>query len=233
MKFNYTYLAEIIKEHYKDCTILDYGCGEGQIIKLCRNEGIEIYGVDNYQTEEFKETVQGLGYLGNVVKEIKNSVIDFQDDTFDLIINNMVFEHVEDLESVLSEINRVLKDDGTLLCLFPTKEVMIEGHIRMPFIHWFKKGSKMKFCFALLLAAKPYKWVKTTLQSLENMTYYRPKKEIIKLFKKHFDISFAEDDYIIKRLAANNIKLLFEFLMPVYRVIFRRLAFTIIEAKKI
>ena len=47
--------------------------------------------------------------------EKEDGRLDFPDASFDLVVNNMVFEHVEDLDAVLAEIQRVLKPGGRIL----------------------------------------------------------------------------------------------------------------------
>ena len=64
----------------------------------------------------------------SVFFKIESGVIPFDDSTFDCIVNNQVFEHVEDIDAVLSEVRRVLKPGGILLSLFPSEDVIREGH---------------------------------------------------------------------------------------------------------
>ncbi len=46
-------------------------------------------------------------------------------------------EHVDDLNFTLSELARVFKPSGKVLTLFPSAEVIREGHCGIPFAHWF------------------------------------------------------------------------------------------------
>src|ERR1019366_9228148 len=61
----------------------------------------------------------------------------FADCYFDLVVNNQVLEHVDDLDGVLREIHRVVKPGGQVLSIFPSRDVFREGHIGIPFAHWF------------------------------------------------------------------------------------------------
>lgn len=139
MHVNYEYVLNFIKTNSKAHTkSLDYGCGRAEIVAAGRQEGLEINGVEVfYKGSNARQEVEKLGFLDSIVKEIKDNRIDFPDAYFDLIVNNQVLEHVEDLDLVLHEINRVLLPGGKLLCIFPSKEVWRENHCGIPLLHWF------------------------------------------------------------------------------------------------
>src|SRR5207249_10832544 len=52
--------------------ILDFGCGEGQVVEQARSLGLEFYGADVfYEGEEDRKKVAASGLLGTVVREIR------------------------------------------------------------------------------------------------------------------------------------------------------------------
>jgi SAM-dependent methyltransferase len=55
----------------------------------------------------------------------------FDDSSFDCVIAMAILEHVHDLESVLSEVNRVLEPGGRLLALVPTNGSVAVGLFKM------------------------------------------------------------------------------------------------------
>ena len=133
--------------------ILDYGCGAGESgggragrglwrcsARMCstaaRRHGPKPSGPDDWVPS---------------IHEMREGRLPFADGSFDLVINNQVMEHVEDLDAVLSEIHRVLKPGGALLSVFPSRDVFREGHIGIPFAHWFSKGSRLRFYYAWAL----------------------------------------------------------------------------------
>jgi ubiquinone/menaquinone biosynthesis C-methylase UbiE len=67
-------------------------------------------------------------------------LIPFEDNTFDVIYANQVFEHVKFFHSMISECSRVLKPKGILLANFPLATYPIEAHIKIPFAHWLPPG---------------------------------------------------------------------------------------------
>jgi len=214
MRSNYRYLLGWIQRTTRDMPrlrILDYGCGSGEVVSAGRSLGLEIWGVDVfYQGSTSRNDVDRQGLLGDVIREIRNGMVDFSDGYFDLVVSNQVFEHVEDLDDVMQEISRVMADNAMMLCLFPSRDVMREGHIGIPFVHWFSKGSRLRYAYALVLRSIGFgynkggksrrKWVADQLGWLDRYTHYRQKREISRSISKYFDVSGFEDDYIRFRL---------------------------------
>jgi SAM-dependent methyltransferase len=104
--------------------LLDFGCGAGELVHAYRAAGVDADGADVH-----------LDAPGPHLFFIRDSDyrLPFADCTFDVVVSNMVFEHVRDIDSVLLEINRVLKPGGASLHLFPPSGRPIEGHVFVPF----------------------------------------------------------------------------------------------------
>lgn len=115
--------------------VLDYGCGRGELVGLMRSRGLDAFGCDRYY--------EGNDWSGDVplplrpyVLKMPTDRIPFEDASFDCVISNQVLEHVPDLESVAAELQRVMKPGGVALHLFPGKDVWLEAHVKLPFVHW-------------------------------------------------------------------------------------------------
>ncbi len=106
-------------------TVLDFGCGAGQIVRLLRNRSIDARGCDSFYGGGAYEIPPD---LKRTILPMQDGKVPFPDQTFDLVINNQVMEHVEDIDAAISEIARVLKPHGRVLSLFPDKRVWREGH---------------------------------------------------------------------------------------------------------
>lgn len=254
LHINYLYLlhwAKMTTASKPDAKVLDYGCGSGKVVAAARQLGLDVYGADIYYdaSTAYKDEVKKLGLFGDVIREISNGRLGFDDSYFDLITSNQVFEHVEDMDNVLDEIHRVMKKGAIFLCLFPSKGVIREGHIGIPFAHWFPKGSRLRYFLTLAFRClgigyvKPNhrtkrQWTKDALAWIDNYTVYRDKDEIFRTFSRFFEIKLIEDDYIKYRLLAQKntepfAKLLAFPLVPqISRVLFRRVAGMVIFAKK-
>jgi SAM-dependent methyltransferase len=61
----------------------------------------------------------------------------FRDETFDCVICNHVYEHLDDQQGLADEIHRVLRPDG--FCYFGagSRFVPVEGHYKLPLLSWF------------------------------------------------------------------------------------------------
>jgi len=94
----------------KNGKILDIGCGSGVFLERMKQLGMEIYGIDPFIEKDILEL------------NIKKQAIEenhFSKNYFDVITANNVLEHVGDPYAYLSEIQRMLKINGTAIIAFP------------------------------------------------------------------------------------------------------------------
>jgi SAM-dependent methyltransferase len=250
LHINHRYVLDFAAEHCAGMTdplLLDYGCGAAQTVIAGRARGLNIHGVEIFHKgDAVRSKVAEAGLLGTVVREIKNGVIDFPDGYFDFIFSNQVFEHVRDIDQVLHEIDRVLKPGGTTLHLFPSRDVWREGHTGIPFLHWFARDSKLRFSYALFLRTLglgKYKrinhreWTRNMLDYLDNYCFYRSRKSIFTAFRKYFDLSLIEEDYLRVRLGGSRLRTLaplvgWPVVKPLAKETFRKLGGMVILATK-
>ncbi len=192
--------------------ILDYGCGAGEIVEAGCKQGLEVYGVEAfYEGGNTRAQIAEKGLLETRVWALENDHIPFPAGHFDLVVSNQVFEHVENMDGVLEEIHRVLKPNGRLLCLFPSKDMMREGHCGVPFAHWFPKGSDHRYYWMMMFRGLGFgyhtggksreQWSRDFMEWLDSFTFYRSYAEIREVFGRYFG-SFCriEDDYVAFRL---------------------------------
>jgi SAM-dependent methyltransferase len=230
--------------------ILDYGCGAGQIVVEGRAAGLDIVGADVfYGGSQTRAEADRAGLLGTVVHEIRDGCLGFKDGSFDLATNNQVLEHVEDLDAVLQELWRVLKPGGTLLSIFPSRDVWREGHIGIPFAHWFPKDSTLRFRYTWALrslglgtwkdqAPTRRQWAVDKLRWIDTYTHYRARVEIFDVLGRYFETERREPDYIRYRLrdtpALAPLSSLLDLpLVPaIVSAIFRKLAFLVLVSRR-
>lgn len=191
---------------------LDYGCGAGEIVIRANDACIDCYGVDVfYGGGSLEKAAAKSGLIGTKIKKLTDGRIPMADECFDLVFANQVFEHISDFEKPLSEIHRVLKPGGIFINIFPSAEVWREGHLGVPFIHWFPKGPKLpRFYYALMMRNLGFghhvydksarRWAEDILKWLDDWTFYKPEREIEKLFAERFAIELYDDDYIKFRI---------------------------------
>ncbi|MFB3827813.1 MAG: class I SAM-dependent methyltransferase [Bryobacteraceae bacterium] len=193
--------------------VLDYGCGGGELVAAGRAAGLEIFGAEVfYAGSNARQEAANRGLLGDAVREIGEcGSIPFPDEHFDLVTSNQVMEHVDDLDAVLREIHRVLKPGGSVLSVFPSADVWREGHIGIPFSHWFRKGSRLRFHYTWALRAaglgtwkdqapNARQWAINKLDWIDAYTRYRTRTEILAAYRRYFFSELCERDYIRYRL---------------------------------
>lgn len=81
-----------------------------------------------YEGGDYSNQVDEEIFNSGIIRRMLNGKIPFDSGSFDIVINNQVFEHVDNLDFVLTECHRVLKPGGIILSLFPSKDVRREGH---------------------------------------------------------------------------------------------------------
>jgi ubiquinone/menaquinone biosynthesis C-methylase UbiE len=103
---------------------LDVGCGTGEYIFGLLEKGGEIFAVDQSQgmLAKAKERVEGTGLEPRVHfmnHNIEN--LNFPDSFFDAVICVGVLEYLTEDKIALQEINRVMKENGTLVITVPNR----------------------------------------------------------------------------------------------------------------
>ena len=176
-----------------------------------------------------------------VIRVMDGSVIPFDANSFDFVINNQVMEHVENLDAVLAEIHRVLKPGGAVLSLFPSKEVWHEGHCGIPLLHRLSKGrARLYYASALRMLGVGYskdrypgvmRWSQHWCEYLDRWTHYRTRREIDSAYSKYFiDIQHIEDYWIQKKTGRNLVDL--SVLASIQRMVVEKLCGIVFVARK-
>jgi SAM-dependent methyltransferase len=253
LHINYRYLIFRLRSFHelvpqfanRQLRILDYGCGNGEVVLAGLEHQLDIYGADVFYAGA-QETISQHPLFGDRIKKISDDKLDFKDGFFDVVVANMVFEHIRDLHRVLREINRVLKSDGALLALFPTREIFREGHIGIPFVHWFTRDSQIRYGYTYFLrriglgyfkkGLSIRDWTISQLNWIDNYVVYRTYTDVRRHFSvEGFNIRHIELDYIKYRLAMGGRSINFldhALFASMATYIFQRLAFVAILACK-
>ena len=230
--------------------VLDFGCGAGRLVRAGLAAGLDMAGADVYYGgSKTRAEAERSGLLGAAVREIRDGRLDYADASFDLVVSNQVLEHVADLDAALAEIHRVLKADGAVLSIFPARDVFREGHIGIPFAHWFPRNSRLRFYYVWGLrrlglgtwkqeAPTCRQWAVDKLGWIDAHTYYRRRREIFDAFGRFFVSRLHESDYIRYRLLDRPGRRALAALadLPLVaaaaRAVFRKLAFLVIVSRK-
>ena len=113
---------------------LDFGCGEGFVLKESLKQGFEPYGVDI--ADNLDDSVNR-----NQIHFFNGNIFDanYQDDFFSAIYMDSVLEHTPDPISVLKELNRILKLNGIIFLIVPNEDSLINDIIKFLYTITFNK----------------------------------------------------------------------------------------------
>src|ERR1700721_1968866 len=140
---NNQYLLDRIHRLGLPARALDFGCGNGALVAAGRAAGLNVYGAETYydgHRSEDATLARTWGCDETIVRRIDDGRLPFEDQYFDIVVHNQVFEHVKDLTRAAGEIHRVLKPGGIMVGIFPTQGVLREPHLGLPCVHWFRPG---------------------------------------------------------------------------------------------
>jgi SAM-dependent methyltransferase len=93
-------------------TALDVGCGEGRFCRMLKARGIAAVGID--PTEALLETAKRRDPMGDY-RIGRAEALDFGDASFDLVVSYVTLVDIEDIDTAIPEMVRVLRPGGTLL----------------------------------------------------------------------------------------------------------------------
>ena len=116
--------------------VLELGCGTGSLW-IGRNELISQFGklvLTDFSEGMLETARKNLGEKDQIeyrVADIQD--LPFEDNTFDMVIANSMLYHVPDINKGISEVRRVLKDDGTFYCA-----TLGENNFVEQLAEWFK-----------------------------------------------------------------------------------------------
>lgn len=94
--------------------VLDIGCGEGQVARRAASGGSTSFGVDS----AWNQVALANGRGGDPVYTRADAPsLPFVADSFDAAVLCLVLEHLDELDSVATEVARVLRPGGRLCCV--------------------------------------------------------------------------------------------------------------------
>lgn len=105
---------KLINSFKLEKSLLDYGCGTGEFLKICSHEGWKTFGIEpNLQARNF-----AINY-NKLIVEDENYLEQLKDGSFSVITLWHVLEHVHDLNGCIANLKRLLKKEGNLLIAVP------------------------------------------------------------------------------------------------------------------
>lgn len=98
--------------------ILEIGCGIGSVVAELNEKGYDITGTDI----SGEAIAYGLKKYGDIKLQVQPAEdLQFEDQTFDVVLSFDLFEHIARVDKHISEVHRVLRKDGFYLFQTPNK----------------------------------------------------------------------------------------------------------------
>ena len=120
--------------------ILDVGCGGGMYMKVMKDKGWDVCGVD--ASTQATQRAQSLGLDNVFTGELQEA--GFPDAHFDVVLMRHSLEHMPHPSRTLAEVHRILKQDGHVLIVTPNLG-SIEAKIFKE--HWYQIDAPRHFYF--------------------------------------------------------------------------------------
>jgi len=138
---------------------LDVGCSAGFIADEIARAGAVTAGVDIDEPglararERFGDRVD--------FRFARGEALPFDDGEMDIVVLNHIYEHVVDPQAVVTDIYRVLSNDGVLYLGLGNKLGVMEPHYRLPFLSWLPPGMADRYVRAFGRSDHYYERFKT------------------------------------------------------------------------
>jgi len=117
LQTNLEFLAEtnLLKPNDR---ILEIGCGIGGLVSELSGQGYDITGTDISR----EAIAYGLKKYDGIKLQVQPAeTLQFEDETFDIVLSFDLFEHIARVDRHISEVYRVLRKDGFYLFQTPNK----------------------------------------------------------------------------------------------------------------
>lgn len=192
--------------------ILDYGCGYGAVVKYGLSKGYDITGVDPYEGIYAQWQTADPEIPKGALQKMEGGKIPFPDNSFDAVVSNQVFEHIEDYAPCMEEIARVLKPGAPFLARFTLQDTWYEGHAHIYGVHYLQAYPRaqefyLRLCRTIGLGSPvknnetPKQWAARMTRVLQTECFYHRYRDIKKDAEDIFggDLVDLGPDYIAFR----------------------------------
>jgi 2-polyprenyl-3-methyl-5-hydroxy-6-metoxy-1,4-benzoquinol methylase len=119
-KLKYQYGLDLAAPYLDGPRILDVGTGTGLFVRVARDSGYEPVALELH-----RQNVEKLRNDGFQVIDRPLEAAGIKDNSFDLVTMWEVLEHIVNPRSLLLEIHRILKKNGTLFILVPNADSLV------------------------------------------------------------------------------------------------------------
>jgi len=115
------YFEEVVNS-FRDKSILDIGCGGGLLTEEFAKRGASVTGIDSSYKSLYEAKAHACENGLEIDYRLGNAAaLSFPDKSFDIVVASEVLEHIENLNTALWEMSRVLKPGGLFLFDTPNR----------------------------------------------------------------------------------------------------------------
>jgi SAM-dependent methyltransferase len=188
--------------------VLDFGCGEGGLVRAALDQGLDAYGCDLYDVGysprwTSNAIVSALKDAGRLRQIRSPYQLPFGDSSIDVVVSDQVFEHVLNYPEAIAELRRIMRPGGFFLHAFPSRYRLIETHIHVPLASVFRPQWWL-WIWALLGVRNEYQHglpprevARRNADFLTRGTNYLPPSAIRTEFAKSFSkVAFVENAFL-------------------------------------
>lgn len=169
LSFNYKYAISYLecfigKEKLKELKILEIGSGNAFSLCYALKSGLHIVGIEPGIRYGFKDRylrainllrINGIENPEDFLLDTSVESLPFNDNSFDIVFNVAVLEHVQNVNLAMEESIRVLKPGGIFWANVPNYNSIYEGHYNIFWIPYINKN-KAKFYVEKIFKRDPY-----------------------------------------------------------------------------
>ena len=113
---------KLLNQYSKKGSVLDYGCGTGDFLKLCNQKGWQAFG---FEPDETARSIAKKKNRKSIIDSLENI-----DAKLDLITAWHVIEHVHELNTTIKSLKGKLKDGGYLIMAVPNHKSLDAEHYK-------------------------------------------------------------------------------------------------------
>ncbi len=182
----YGYILEVAEfEYHYGEEVLEIGVGVGTDLAQYARHGAIVSGVD--LTENAVETTKrnleskGLKYKSLQTQDAEK--LAFADKSFDLVYSFGVLHHTPNIDTTVSEIHRVLKDEGKAIVMLYARGW--KHYFKRIFIHGILLGKLFRYGYSKLVS------MQTEVHGASPLTYVLSKRQIRRIFKEFGEVEIT------------------------------------------
>jgi 2-polyprenyl-3-methyl-5-hydroxy-6-metoxy-1,4-benzoquinol methylase len=148
----------LINSYHSKGVLLDYGCGDGQMLLIAKQNGWDVLGVD--YSAEFAERLRSRGIKFCSADNLHSSGI--PPHSIDCLVAIHVIEHIPDMQQFLLDCRSILKPNGLMAIKTPSRSSLRAKlglakwhHVNPPEHQW----SFLPSCFRLVMESHGFEVV--------------------------------------------------------------------------